>query len=343
MICSATALMTGYAPVFSLSVSHASTAAKVAPQKSSTSDPLRAVQVALKDKPTAEVFIDRMESYLRAEEVSFLRARAAEIKGQKMPDLQSLGSGRFLMRDGSRSLSFRVVDASKGLFELNAKPLRLDRSQSMETRWQLLMGAMPSQVSGQNQRSAPWQRWFDLQTPKAQAVLPLLGWIAFSIVGGAVGAAVATEHTCKEIHEYRGQFERRTRLVNDHIRMFPRARAANASSTENRCPLPRALLDQELGDQTLAALQGDIIETVRNFDALVRSLFGQAITEGTIHAGHCAERLSETRDALQRLIRASRQVCLDPTNPEAQTPDGTTPSSTPRPVATPAARSRNAR
>lgn len=300
------------------------------PRQAQPEDPIRAAQLALKDRPKPSVFIERMSAFLRADEVSFLKARAEEIKDQTMPELRSMGSGRYLIRDASRSVSFRVVNASQGEFEINAKRVELGRSLPMEVRWQKLMAAMPQ--ASASHRLAPWERWLDLQSPRADAILPAVAWVAYAIIGGAIGAGVAAEHTCKEIHEYRGTLESLTRKVRQQVTQFPRSRANNRS----RCPLSKDLLEQEVAGESVAALQSEIIRETRNLDALLRSIFGQAITEGTINAGHCADRLRETQTALRRLLEVSREICLDPSNPEAQAP--VDPNA---PVPTPAARPRN--
>jgi hypothetical protein len=62
------------------------------PRQAQPEDPIRAAQLALKDRPKPSVFIERMSAFLRADEVSFLKARAEEIKDQTMPELRSMGS-----------------------------------------------------------------------------------------------------------------------------------------------------------------------------------------------------------------------------------------------------------
>ncbi len=332
MICKATSLMM----VLALGAPWPSEAASLkssalnSQSSAKAEDPLRAAQLALKDRPTADVFIKRMDSFLSDDEFNFLSARAEEIKNQRMPELRSMGSGRFLIRDGSRSVSFRVVDASRAEFEINAKRVELGRSSSMESRWQKLMTAMPQ--SSASHRLAPWERWLDLQSPRAEAVLPAVAWVAYAIIGGAIGAGVATEHTCKEIHEYRGTLESLTRKVRQQVTQLPRLRGNNRA----RCPLSKDLLEQEVAGESVAALQSEIIRETKNLDALLRSIFGQAITEGTINAGHCSDRLRETQTALRRLLEVSREICLDPSNPEDQAPAGAGPS-----AATPASRPGN--
>lgn len=328
-ICSAISAMIALSPTSyaTEAVAHSSRSRQAQTQPD---DPIRTAQLALKDRPKPAVFIERMSAFLRADEVSFLKARAEEIKDQAMPELRSLGSGRYMIRDASRSVSFRVVDASKGEFEINAKRVELGRSLPMEVRWQKLMAAMPQ--ASASHRLAPWERWLDLQSPRADAILPAVAWVAYAIIGGAIGAGVAAEHTCKEIHEYRGTLESLTRKVRQQVTQFPRSRGNNRS----RCPLSKDLLEQEVAGESVAALQSEIIRETRNLDALLRSIFGQAITEGTINAGHCADRLRETQTALRRLLEVSREICLDPSNPESQSP--VDPNA---PVPTPASRPRN--